>query len=901
MRTRYQYRRLPVKVKLTIIIFATVALALSVSTAAVLVYLRAVLGAATGNDLRVLAQMYATNSAAALTFGDKAAATELLAGFSAKRSIIAAIIYGPDGTPFAAYRRRDSRRRPSPGIAVREPVLLDAQRIGTLYLECDLEDVAAILDRATNASLFILFAAFGVAILLGVKLQRSITEPIRRLAEVAERVSANRDYALRAPRVSDDELGQLTLRFNNMLAEIQQRDAQLLANQDRLEQKVAERTAELALAKDQAEHACVALDKSLTQLSLALDGANEALWDCDIAGNRTYYSERWGAMLGFSKEEIGERVEIWDRLLHPEDRGTAMKALQEHIAGRTETYETEYRMRTKDGDWRWIQARGRVVQRGSDGAATRIAGTHLDITQRKTAEQALARQHNILESLIESVPDHIYFKDRESRFIRINRAQSLRFGLSEPAEAVGKTDFDFFGAKHAESARADELDLIEGRQTTITKEEKEDWPDGRVTWVQTNKLPLRDHSGEIVGTLGISRDITERKRMEDALLLAKEKAEAANRAKSEFLANMSHEIRTPMNGIIGMAELALDTPLDEQQREYLSTVRTSGEALLTIINDILDFSKIEAGKMVLERADFDLDPVLQDALRIVSVQAHRKGLELLYDCKVDVSRPVAGDAAKLRQILVNLLANGIKFTDSGEVKLSVLDLSEDDGVVNAHFAVSDTGIGIADSAKDQIFQAFVQADGSHSRRYGGTGLGLTICSRLAALMGGRVWVESEAGKGSTFHLTVGLGSSNQSPVRHPEEGTAQCSIRSLRVLLAEDNPVNRRVAFLLLKREGHSVAEASNGVEAVAAMGRENFDIVLMDVQMPEMDGYDATKEIRARENGTGTHVPIVALTAHAMSGAREICLSAGMDDYLSKPIAIKELREVLKKWTAAA
>jgi PAS domain S-box-containing protein len=509
-----------------------------------------------------------------------------------------------------------------------------------------------------------------------------------------------------------------------------------------------------------------------------------------------------------------------------------------------------------------------------------------DASERRRTAEDLAHERHRLQMLMTHSPDRIYFKDRASRFVVVNPAMAQWFGVSDPHQLHGKTDFDFFTHEHAQQAFDDEQEAMRTGEAMIDKEEVETWPDGSTTWAASTKVPLRDASGTIIGTFGVSRNITERKRADEALRVAKAAAEAANLAKSQFLANMSHEIRTPLSAVVGMAEILMESGLTPEQREFAEIIHRSGNGLVGMLNDILDFSKIEAGHLELESIPFDLALAVDDVVQLLAANAEAKGLELILRMAPGTPMRLVGDPGRLRQVISNLIGNAIKFTEQGHVLVDISSEPTEDGDVRLHLAVKDTGIGIQGDKLDHIFDKFTQADASTTRRYGGTGLGLAICREIAKGMGGTLEVDSRPGSGSTFVLSITLplapGSSPKLPV--------QIDLTGVRVLVVEGNIIHQRVIAEQLTAWGCVPLCHQRAVEAQAVFCDSGCTLAIIDADLPDGSGLELGRVLRAR-HGT---CALILLTTLGRRGDAKAAEEAGFNAYLVKPVRQIDLRDAL-------
>ncbi len=750
-----------------------------------------------------------------------------------------------------------------------------------------------------TGKLSLLFLILLVALALAEFLSRKFVVTLGKLNTLTHELPVRLEYGdkeISWPESGIMETNYLVNNFREMADSLSEQFNAVRQINESLEKRVEERTD--ALRKSESRHRNF-FEKNRSVM-LVIDADNGLIVDANPAAC-DYYGWSWEQLTKkkiaeintLSQEEVAAEIEL------------AKKQLRNHFF---------FKHGRADGTVRDVEVYTGPIQ--IDDKTLLMSIVH-DITDRKLAEENLRKSEELYHSLVETSQDLIWQCDAEGRYTYLNLAWEQVFGY-ELDEMHGKKFSEFQTPENAARSLIEFKKLVDGNSVTGF-ETTHLGKAGNEIHLVFNALFICDEQGNIVGTSGTAFDITERKRSEQELMQAKADAESANIAKSRFLANMSHEIRTPINGVIGLIELLLGTDLTDEQRKYLELVKISGINLVQLISDILDLSKIEAHKIVLEKRNFDLHTEITGTVNLLSVRAREKGLELVSRIDADVPLSLNGDAGRLRQILTNLIGNAIKFTDTGSVLLNIHKESEDDQHATLCFQVRDCGIGIAADKLEMIFESFTQADSSTTRNYGGTGLGLTISRQLAELMGGTVGVESTKGKGSTFWFTVVLEKQleasslliSQSPLpvevsganfhrQEVEAGVAKICANAQRILLAEDDPTNQLVTRSILAKYGYLVDVVNNGDEAIWLLENNDYDLVLMDCMMPVMDGYLATTVIRDEASNVRNHaIPVIALTANALREDREKCISAGMNDYLSKPLEYAELLAMLEKWTS--
>jgi PAS domain S-box-containing protein len=607
-------------------------------------------------------------------------------------------------------------------------------------------------------------------------------------------------------------------------------------------------------------------------------------------------SDNFQALTGRKPEDINTQ-ELWAKVIHPDDIEKLLAKLNLLVSEGGDV-DSECRSLTTDGKLRWVQVMAHAVKLSKKEKTTIIVGAVKDVTIRKQAEEALTGERTLLRTLVDLIPALVYIKDRESRFLITNVVSANYVGASSPLELLGKTDADFYPQEMADTFRKDELGVLEGIPI-LNKEEGWVTPNGTRKVVLTTKVPFRDVNGNIIGLVGASIDISDRKKTEEALVKAKEDAEQSDRLKSAFLANMSHEIRTPMNGIMGFAELLKNRFLTgEEQLEYLNIIEKSGARMLNILNDLIDISKIESGQMSVSVSMYNINEHTEFIYNFFRPDVESKGIRFLLSNSLSLKDAVIRtDKEKVNAVLINLIKNSIKFTKEGTIEFGY----ERKGNW-LEFFVKDTGVGISPEQKGIIFERFRQGSESLARNYEGAGLGLSISKSFVEMLGGKIWVESNSNKsqdrsGSTFCFTIPYISElieksfSERPFLMKEE---ESEFKKIKVLIAEDDEASFMLMSKVIGTISYDILRVKNGVKAVeACKTNTEIDLVMMDIKMQEMDGYEATRQIRQFNK----EVVIIAQTAYAQTGDKEKALNAGCDDYIAKPIKKDELLEVIKKY----
>lgn len=658
-----------------------------------------------------------------------------------------------------------------------------------------------------------------------------------------------------------------------------------------------------------------ALNRSRDRLFKAIEATNDGMWDWRVSANKVYFDARFYTMLGYEPLEFPADIEEWMSRIHPDEIKSVRSLLSQHIQGKSNQWSIEYRFLAKNGDWVWILNKGKVFELDDNGKPSRMVGTHSDISLRKKAEEELQKRNDELNTLYdqlqiseekfrqlaENTQDVFWLRDEE-HIIYINSAFEKVWGrnhdevLSNPGilkEWVHPEDQGLFNSWLNFTTFESQKYYIE--KYRIIK------PNGEIRWMWSRMFPVHNEKGQIYRIAGIASDITDQKIVEEALIAAREKAMESDQLKSAFLANISHEIRTPMNGIIGFAELLKDDNLSLDSRiQYVNVITKSSEQLLHIIDDIIDISKIEANQLKINLTKVKITDLLSNLLLFYQNERSHLGkseIEIIAEVSAPLKEVVIStDESRLRQILMNLISNALKFTEKGFIKFG-FNLRQGNLV---EFYVSDTGIGIPPQRQSQIFKRFRQLDDSFTRKFGGTGLGLAICEGLVKLLGGRMWVISEANNGSSFYFTISSGKENYKPVlvRSDTATGGEYNWTGKTILVVEDDEINQEFLMAVLAPTNAEILCASTGEEAVSISTKNaNINIVLMDIRLPQMNGYEAFEKIREKYPS----LPVIAQTAFAMTEDATRCLELGFSDYISKPINRKNLLSMidrlLTKW----
>lgn len=648
-------------------------------------------------------------------------------------------------------------------------------------------------------------------------------------------------------------------------------------------------------ARKQAEEA-LRVERSI--LRDILESTLAGYWDWNLQDNTEYLSPMFKRMFGYEDHELENSPEAWQKLMHPDDLPGVFEVFQRHVESRGQVpFYSEVRYRHRDGSWVWVICGGRVVEWAENGEALRMVGCHVDITARKQAENELRKALKDNQTFFEAVAQPAIVLNKNYEILMANAAAAAAVGKTVD-ELIGTRCHSIFHSTECPPAGCPATDLLQ-RDMTGPVQREMSIADGTFLVTVT---PVFDDSGEIERFVHIATDITQLKNTEQALIIAKDLAEAANRAKSEFLANMSHEIRTPLNGVLGMLQLIQTSEVLTEIEMYAEMGIRAGQRLTSLLGDILDLSRVEAGRMPIASKPFAMGNIFSALTETFSPIHFSKKLSFTINVAPDVPAIVMGDEVRVRQILFNLIGNAIKFTDHGEVRIEASTLlPHPSGMARLLFIVSDTGLGIPDEKVDQICTPFTQVSEDLTRSQQGAGLGLAIAQKLIQAMGGTLAFESTEGQGTSVYLVLPFGIPEQTvnPLEAKPDPGAE-PLASLRLLLVEDDEICRLSARLTLEKMGHQVVTANNGEEALDVLRESAFDCVLMDVQMDVMDGVETTQRIRSGNSGVlDAQVPIVAMTAFAMTGDREKFLAAGMNDYIAKPVHVEELKKALARMTS--